>query len=93
LELFWLLAGMLSMVAAAPMAAHAASSASASSAATGRVVSAEVALADSLRGQVANGQTLFIFAKSVDAPGIPLAVHRSAVGAWPVKILIDRVIP
>ena len=65
------------------------SSASASNAATGRVLSGEVALADRLRGQVANGQTLFIFAKSVDAPGIPLAVSRSVVGAWPVKFTLD----
>jgi cytochrome c-type biogenesis protein CcmH len=32
----------------------------------------------------------FIFAKSVDAPGIPLAVYRNVVGAWPVQFTLDE---
>lgn len=35
------------------------------------------------------GQTLFVFAKSVDSPGPPLAVVRTTVGRWPVKFSLN----
>jgi cytochrome c-type biogenesis protein CcmH len=53
------------------------------------VVSGEVMLATSLIGKVAPGETLFIVAKSVDSPGIPVAVLRSSVGDWPLKFTLD----
>ncbi len=58
-------------------------------AASGVTLSGTVALADALRSKVANGETLFIVAKSVDAPGIPVAVYRGAVGAWPASFRLD----
>jgi hypothetical protein len=57
--------------------------------ARGTAVSGEVSLAASLRAKAAAGATLFIVAKSVDSPGIPVAVFRSSVGTWPVKFTLD----
>jgi hypothetical protein len=57
--------------------------------ASGTAVSGEVSLAASLRAKAAAGATLFIVAKSVDSPGIPVAVFRSSVGTWPVKFTLD----
>ena len=37
----------------------------------------------------AAGETLFIVAKSVDAPGVPVAVLRGSVGSWPLKFTLD----
>jgi cytochrome c-type biogenesis protein CcmH len=67
----------------------AASAPTASPAAAGATISGEVALADALSGHVASDATLFVVAKSVDSPGIPLAVLRTAVGTWPVKFTLD----
>ena len=53
------------------------------------VVSGEVTLAAALAGKTAAGETLFIVAKSVDSPGIPVAVFRGSVGAWPLKFTLD----
>jgi cytochrome c-type biogenesis protein CcmH/NrfG len=59
-------------------------------AATGAIaVSGEVALAAALDSRALPGTTLFIVAKSVDSPGMPVAVYRSTVGAWPVKFKLD----
>jgi hypothetical protein len=57
--------------------------------ASGTAVSGEVSLAAGLRAKAAAGATLFIVAKSVDSPGIPVAVFRSSVGTWPVKFTLD----
>ena len=55
----------------------------------GTTISGEVTLAEALRGKAVAGETLFIVAKSVDAPGIPVAVFRGSVGSWPVKFTLD----
>jgi len=60
---------------------------SASSAAV--AVSGEVTLDAALRAKAATGDTLFIIAKSVDSPGVPVAVIRGSVGTWPVKFILD----
>ncbi len=52
-------------------------------------VSGEVSLAAALSSKAAAGATLFIVAKSVDSPGMPVAVFRGSVGAWPVKFTLD----
>jgi cytochrome c-type biogenesis protein CcmH len=57
--------------------------------ASGAAVSGEVSLAPSLKAKAAPGATLFIVAKSVDSPGVPVAVFRGSVGAWPVKFTLD----
>ena len=68
------------MASAAPVTAPAAS---------GTAVSGEITLAPSLKTKAAAGQTLFIVAKSVDAPGVPVAVFRGSVGTWPLKFTLD----
>jgi cytochrome c-type biogenesis protein CcmH len=78
------------MPGATPVAAAPALSADSPLAkAKGAAVSGEVSLAASLRAKAAAGATLFIVAKSVDSPGIPVAVFRSSVGTWPVKFTLD----
>ena len=56
---------------------------------SGAAVSGEVTLAAGLAGKATTGETLFIVAKSVDAPGIPVAVFRGSVGNWPLKFTLD----
>jgi cytochrome c-type biogenesis protein CcmH/NrfG len=56
---------------------------------SGAAVSGEVSLAAALSAKAAAGATLFIVAKSVDSPGMPVAVFRASVGAWPVKFTLD----
>jgi cytochrome c-type biogenesis protein CcmH/NrfG len=56
---------------------------------SGAAVSGEVSLAAALSAKAAAGATLFIVAKSVDSPGMPVAVFRGSVGAWPVKFTLD----
>ncbi len=53
------------------------------------MLSGDVQLADGLRKQVADGQTLFIIAKSVDSPGPPLAIFRTVTGQWPLRFTLD----
>jgi hypothetical protein len=57
--------------------------------AAGAAVSGEVSIAAGLSAKAAAGDTLFIVAKSIDSPGIPVAVFRTSVGAWPVKFTLD----
>jgi hypothetical protein len=52
-------------------------------------VSGEILLAPALQGKAAAGETLFIVAKSVESPGVPVAVVRSTVGSWPQKFSLD----
>ncbi len=75
-------AGETAAVPTAPAPAPAPASA-------GAAVSGEVSLAAALRTKAPAGATLYIVAKSVDSPGIPLAVFRGSVGTWPVKFTLD----
>jgi cytochrome c-type biogenesis protein CcmH len=52
-------------------------------------VSGEISLSPALAAKATPGATLFILAKSVDAPGPPVAVIRSSVGSWPLKFSLD----
>ena len=70
-------------------AASGTATASGTAAASGAAVSGEVALASTLRAKATAGATLFIFAKSVDSPGPPVAVFRTTVSSWPVKFKLD----
>jgi cytochrome c-type biogenesis protein CcmH len=63
--------------------------AAAAPAAAGTAVSGEITLAPALKAKAAAGETLFIVAKSVDAPGVPVAVLRGSVGSWPLKFTLD----
>jgi cytochrome c-type biogenesis protein CcmH len=57
--------------------------------AAGLAVTGEVTLAKDLNGKARVGETLFIVAKSVASPGIPVAVFRGSVGSWPLKFTLD----
>src|SRR5450631_2868277 len=63
--------------------------ASTAPAASGTALSGEITLAPALKTKAAAGETLFIVAKSVDAPGVPVAVFRGSVGSWPLKFTLD----
>jgi cytochrome c-type biogenesis protein CcmH len=69
--------------------ATAAASSGADAAGPGTVVNGEVTIAPALASRARKGTTLFIFARSVDTPGAPLAVLRTAVDAWPLKFRLD----
>jgi cytochrome c-type biogenesis protein CcmH/NrfG len=58
-------------------------------AAGGVAVRGEIVLSDALRAKVPAGLTLFIFAKSVDSPGAPVAVLRTTTDSWPVKFELN----
>jgi cytochrome c-type biogenesis protein CcmH len=52
-------------------------------------VSGTVNLDQRFSDRVHSDATLFIYAKAADSPGPPLAVLRTAVGAWPVNFRLD----
>jgi hypothetical protein len=82
------LAGDAKSSASAPTASASAPAAG-SQAGSGVAVTGEVTLAAGLAAKATAGETLFIVAKSVDAPGIPVAVFRGSVGNWPLKFTLD----
>ena len=45
-----------------------------------------VTVSDDVRKQISTGDTLFIYAKAVNGPPMPLAVVRQPVGSWPVEV-------
>lgn len=55
----------------------------------GTTLSGLVSLAPGLQSRATPGATLFIFAKSVDSPGAPVAVLRTTVGDWPAKFELN----
>jgi hypothetical protein len=81
------LAGDSKSSASAPAAGSAVAGSPA--AGPGVAVTGEVTLAAGLAAKATAGETLFIVAKSVDAPGIPVAVFRGSVGNWPLKFTLD----
>jgi cytochrome c-type biogenesis protein CcmH len=52
-------------------------------------VSGEVVLADAVKARARAGLTLYIVAKSVDQPGMPVAVLRTTTGQWPFRFKLD----
>jgi cytochrome c-type biogenesis protein CcmH len=56
---------------------------------SGTTVSGEISLALTFDNKISPGETLFIVAKSVGSPGIPVAVIRTSVGHWPLKFTLD----
>jgi len=78
-----------SSASAAAASASAPAAGSPAAASGGVAVTGEVTLAAGLAAKATAGETLFIVAKSVDAPGIPVAVFRGSVGNWPLKFTLD----
>jgi cytochrome c-type biogenesis protein CcmH len=83
------LAGDSKSSASAPAASRSAPAAGSPAVGSGVAVTGEVTLAAGLAAKATAGETLFIVAKSVDAPGIPVAVFRGSVGNWPLKFTLD----
>lgn len=52
-------------------------------------VAGEVRIAPALAAQVAPGDTLFVFARAVQGPRMPLAIFRQPVGDWPRAFVLD----
>jgi cytochrome c-type biogenesis protein CcmH/NrfG len=74
----------LKLAGSAPAAA-----ATTAAAAAAAVVDGEVRIAAALAAKASKGTTLFVIARSADAPGPPLAVLRTTVSAWPLKFRLD----
>jgi cytochrome c-type biogenesis protein CcmH len=73
--------------AAAKMPAPQAGTATAASAPAG--VEGSVGIAAALKPKLANGATLFVFARAVNGPRIPLAIVRVPAGQWPYRFKLD----
>jgi cytochrome c-type biogenesis protein CcmH len=65
------------------------SSAAASPPAAGRAVSGDVSIAPELAARASPGDTVFIFARAVEGPRMPLAVMRTTVSALPMAFTLD----
>lgn len=52
-------------------------------------ISGSVTIDPALASAVAPGDTLFIFARAVNGPNIPLAIMRKAAGDLPIKFTLD----
>lgn len=73
-------AGVASPTSSAP-------GANASAAATS--IKGEVRIAPELLARIAPGDTLFVFARAVEGPRMPLAILRQPVGSWPRPFALD----
>jgi len=56
---------------------------------TGARVTVEVSLAESLRSQAETNDSVFVYAKAVSGPPMPLAAHRARVADLPLTITLD----
>lgn len=52
-------------------------------------VSGEIRIAPDLLARIAPGDTLFVFARAVEGPRMPLAIARQPVGEWPRAFRLD----
>lgn len=48
-----------------------------------------VTVADAVHDKLSSNDTLFVYAKAVNGPPMPLAVVRQTVGEWPVKVQLS----
>ena len=75
--------------ASAPSASSAVSIAASAAFSGDAEVTGTVSIDGRLAARVPAGSTLFIYAKSADSPGPPLAVLRQTAGSWPVAFRLD----
>ncbi len=57
--------------------------------ADGPQVEVTVTVSDSVRSQLSDTDTLFVYAKAQSGPPMPLAVVRQPVGSWPVTVTLN----
>jgi cytochrome c-type biogenesis protein CcmH len=69
--------------AGAPAAAAPVAVATGAAAPAATSIRGEVRIAPELLARIAPGDTLFVFARAVQGPRMPLAILRQPVGAWP----------
>jgi cytochrome c-type biogenesis protein CcmH len=82
-------AGAPAGAAPAAAAAPATPAARAASAPAGASVAGRVVLAPELTGRAAPDDTVFVFARAVDGPRVPLAVLRKKVSDLPFEFVLD----
>ena len=83
------LAKGVTLADAPPVAAGAGSTQSKGPAAAGASISGEVTLAPELMRQAKPDEAVFIFARAVDGPPLPLAVVRATVKDLPIRFTLD----
>ena len=83
------LAKGVTLADAPPVAAAAGSTQSKGPAAAGASISGEVTLAPELMRQAKPDEAVFIFARAVDGPPLPLAVVRATVKDLPIRFTLD----
>jgi len=52
-------------------------------------IEGSVAVSDALKARLAPGATLFVFARVVEGPRIPLAIVKVPAGSWPHRFQLD----
>ena len=55
----------------------------------GARVAVRVSIVPELEGQVAAGDTLFVFARAAEGPRVPLAIVRKTAGELPLDVTLD----
>ena len=83
------LAKGVTLADAPPVAAGAGSTQAKGPAAAGASISGEVTLAPELMRQAKPDEAVFIFARAVDGPPLPLAVVRATVKDLPIRFTLD----
>lgn len=75
--------------AAAPATVQAAAPSASSAAVAAVKLGGEVVLSAEMAARVAQGDTVFVFARAAEGPRIPLAIVKQPVGAWPLRFSLD----
>jgi cytochrome c-type biogenesis protein CcmH len=76
--------------ASVPKAPQTAAAPPSAAMASGRSVSGEVTVDPAVASKIAKGDTLFVFARAVNGPRMPLAILRAPVpGSWPFRFSLD----
>ena len=52
-------------------------------------ISGEVVLSPELAARVAAGDTIYVFARAVQGPRLPLAIVKQSAGTWPLRYRLD----
>ena len=77
------------MIAEAGVAKSGASATAAGASDAAAAITGSVSLDPKLRGRAAASDTLFIYARAVQGPRMPLAIVRTTAGEWPRAFRLD----